>query len=102
VDGGDKSAVAPGSGVLRAGGHSLLITASEPRASDYARDLRAPGVAVVVRGWLTLTAAPSQPPAGRCRGEEPSPWAAQPTMGAFKGSWGLEIEQVRRYHDAVG
>jgi diguanylate cyclase (GGDEF)-like protein len=54
---GDRSAIAPGSAILRqgAGGRAMTVTVSELTASQYARELSAPGVAVVVgQGRRTL------------------------------------------------
>ena len=67
ADVGDRSAIAPGSAILRHGpnGRTMTVTVSELTASQYARELSAPGVAVVVRqGNRTLTstgALPSDP-----------------------------------------
>ncbi len=67
ADVGDRSAIAPGSAILRHGpnGHTMTVTVSELTASQYARELSAPGVAVVVRqGNRTLAstgALPSDP-----------------------------------------
>ena len=51
VDVGDRLAIAPGSAILRkpGGGRVMTVTASELTASEYARELVAPGVVVVVR-----------------------------------------------------
>ena len=51
VDAGDRSAIAPGSAILRElrGGRVMTVMASELTASEYARELGAPEVAVVVR-----------------------------------------------------
>jgi diguanylate cyclase (GGDEF)-like protein len=55
VDVGDRSAIAPGMATVR--GRRLTVIASELLASQYARDLAAPGMAVVVRqGSNTLSA----------------------------------------------
>jgi diguanylate cyclase (GGDEF)-like protein len=64
ADIGDRSAIAPGRATVRASG--LEVTASELLASQYARDLAAPSVAVVVRAGSrtlksTLPATPSGP-----------------------------------------
>ncbi|HEY2657175.1 MAG TPA: diguanylate cyclase, partial [Solirubrobacteraceae bacterium] len=56
-DVGDRSAIAPGSVILRqgAGGRPMTVTVSELTASQYTRELSAPGVAVVVgQGNRTL------------------------------------------------
>lgn len=49
VDIGDRGAIAPGAATIRASGAPMTIAVSEITASEYARKLRAPGVAVVVR-----------------------------------------------------
>ena len=51
VDVGDHTAIAPGMAILRdpAAGRVMAVTVSELTAAQYARDLAAPGVAVVVR-----------------------------------------------------
>jgi len=48
---GDRTAIAPGSAILRqrASGRNMTVTVSELTASQYARELSGPGVAVVVR-----------------------------------------------------
>ena len=60
---GDRTAVAPGSVIVRdpAAGSAITVTVSELTASQYARELSAPGVAVVVRDGtapLASTVAP--------------------------------------------
>ncbi len=49
VDIGDRAAIAPGAATIRASGAPTTIAVSEITASGYARELRAAGVAVVVR-----------------------------------------------------
>jgi hypothetical protein len=51
ADVGDQTAIAPGSAILRrdAGGRTMKVTVSELTASQYARELSASGIAVVVR-----------------------------------------------------
>ncbi len=51
VDVGDRTAIAPGMAILRdpAAGRVMTVTVSELTAAQYARDLAAPGVAVLVR-----------------------------------------------------
>jgi diguanylate cyclase (GGDEF)-like protein len=51
VDVGDRTAIAPGSVIARdpATGRSMTVTVSEVTASQYARELSSPGIAVVVR-----------------------------------------------------
>jgi diguanylate cyclase (GGDEF)-like protein len=51
VDVGDGTAIAPGSVIARdpAAGRSMTVTVSEVTASQYARELSSPGVALVVR-----------------------------------------------------
>ena len=67
ADVGDRSAIAPGSAILRQGASAgtMTVTVSELTASQYARELSAPGFAVVVRQrtrTLASTAAlPSDP-----------------------------------------
>jgi diguanylate cyclase (GGDEF)-like protein len=73
VDVGDRTAIAPGSVIVdnTAGGTATTATASELTASQYARELSAPGVAVVVRdgtgilaSTIALPASTSAPPDG--------------------------------------
>ena len=49
IDIGDPTAVAPGTAFVASGGSPIVITASELTASQYARQLQGPGVAVIVR-----------------------------------------------------
>jgi diguanylate cyclase (GGDEF)-like protein len=50
LDRGDRSAIAPGTATIKGGpGGTVAITASELTASEYARELAAPDVAIVVR-----------------------------------------------------
>jgi diguanylate cyclase (GGDEF)-like protein len=49
IDVGDPSAIAPGTAVVSSGSRQLVVTASELTASEYARQLSAPDIAVVVR-----------------------------------------------------
>jgi diguanylate cyclase (GGDEF)-like protein len=61
ADVGDPSAVAPGAAILtgRPGGRQMTVTVSELTAAQYAQDLAAPGVGVVVRqGVRTLASTP--------------------------------------------
>jgi diguanylate cyclase (GGDEF)-like protein len=63
ADIGDRSAIAPGRATVRASG--LEVTASELLASQFARDLAASNVAVVIRaGSKTLTSTLPTTPAG--------------------------------------
>ena len=70
VDVGDRTAIAPGSVLVdnAAGGSVMTVTVSELTASQYARELSAPGVAVVVRDGTnvlasTVALSSSTPPA---------------------------------------
>jgi diguanylate cyclase (GGDEF)-like protein len=69
VDVGDRSAIAPGSAILRSrgGGRAMIVTASELTASEYARELATAGVAVMVRDGPKILAStiavPSRSPA---------------------------------------
>ena len=58
VDVGDRTAIAPGSVLVdnAAGGSVITVTASELTASQYARELSAPGIAVVVRDGTNILA----------------------------------------------
>ena len=49
IDVGDPSAIAPGTAVVSSGSRQLIVTASELTASEYARQLSASDIAVVVR-----------------------------------------------------
>jgi diguanylate cyclase (GGDEF)-like protein len=49
IDVGDQSAIAPGTAVVSSGSRQLIVTASELTASEYARQLSASDIAVVVR-----------------------------------------------------
>lgn len=68
ADVGDRSAIAPGSAIVRGGvgGRRMIVMVSELTATQYARGLTSPGVAVVVRqGNRTLASTgplPSDPP----------------------------------------
>jgi diguanylate cyclase (GGDEF)-like protein len=55
IDYGDPTAVAPGTAVVNAQGRELTVTASELTAAEFAHQLAAPGVVVVIRqGAYTL------------------------------------------------
>jgi diguanylate cyclase (GGDEF)-like protein len=58
VDVGDRTAIAPGSVLVdnAAGGGEMTVTVSELTPSQYARELSAPGVAVVVRDGTNVLA----------------------------------------------
>jgi diguanylate cyclase (GGDEF)-like protein len=57
IDLGDPTAVAPGTALVASGSRQFVVTASELTASEYARQLRAPGVGVVIsQGGRTLAA----------------------------------------------
>jgi diguanylate cyclase (GGDEF)-like protein len=58
VDVGDRTAIAPASVLVdnAAGGSVMTVTVSELTASQYARELSAPGVAVVVRDGTNVLA----------------------------------------------
>ncbi len=64
ADVGDRTAIAPGSVIVSdpAAGSAMTVTVSELTASQYARELSAPGVAVVVRdGTKTLASTVALP-----------------------------------------
>ena len=64
VDVGDRTAIAPGSVIVRdpAVGSAMTVTVSELTASQYARELSSPGVAIVVRdGTRTLASTVALP-----------------------------------------
>lgn len=67
ADVGDRTAVAPGSALLkeRSTGRVMTVTVSELTANQYARELRAPGVGVVVRDGQQVLGATLTIPAGQ-------------------------------------
>jgi diguanylate cyclase (GGDEF)-like protein len=65
VDVGDPTAIAPGTAFVAAAARPLVITASELTASEYARRLEGPGVAVVVRQGATTLASTLPSTVGR-------------------------------------
>jgi len=64
ADVGDRTSIAPGSAILRqgVGGRRMTVMVSELTAAQYARELSAPGVVVVVRQGHRTLASTGAPP----------------------------------------